>query len=142
MGPFFHGGTRRLHRGGVLLPASRTGAPSLADHGAEGVTRRDRVYFTDQLEMARMFALLAPPKGHGSVYEVEPLGDLEHDPDYIAAEGGSWQAPMARVVRVVERRVTTCQRLDISEAAVILNGDGEPWPVSARFQRTRVGEAA
>jgi hypothetical protein len=131
-GPFFHGGTRKLRRGGILLPPAKSGAPSSADFGADGVCRRDRVYVTDDLDQARMFAILAPPKGHGSVYEVEPLGDLEPDPDF-RGETGSWQVSMARVLRVVERRVTEVFGCGMAEVAAICSSDGDPYPPANRL---------
>ena len=120
----YHGGVRRLHRGGVILPPSSTGAPSTADYGADAVCRQDRVYLTDELDMARMFAILAPPNGKGDVYEVEPLGELERDPDY-SGEGESWAVPMARVVRVVQRNVTELFGLDAVTVWKVMASDGD-----------------
>jgi hypothetical protein len=133
-GPFYHGGVRRLHRGGVLLPPCRTGAPSSSEYGAAHVHRRDRVYLTPVLEHARFFALLAPPRGCGDVYEVEPLGELEPDPDYQGPpEGASVAVPMARVVRVVERRVSDVQGLGPREVAALLTPDGDLYVAAARY---------
>lgn len=115
----YHGGTRKLRKGGVLLPPSRSGVPNTAEYGARDVCRADRVYLTDELDVARMFALLAPPGGHGSVYEVEPIGGLERDPDYLGV-GESWQVPMARVIRVVERRVAELYGHGMEEVAAVL----------------------
>ena len=116
---FYHGGVRRLHRGGVLLPPSKSGAPSTADFGAGEVCRRDRVYIISELDQARMFALMAPPKGHGDVYEVEPLGELEPDPDY-SGPGESYAVPMARVVRVAERNVRELHGLNLEQVAAVI----------------------
>lgn len=112
--PLYHGGVRGLHRGGVLLPPSKTGAPSQADFG-NGVVRRDRVYVVTDSEQATMFALFAPPDGLGDLYEVEALGVLETDPDYHGP-GGSYAVPMARVIRVVQRRVSEYRGLSLVEA--------------------------
>jgi Rifampin ADP-ribosyl transferase len=129
----FHGGTRKLHRGDVLLPPERTGAPTTADFGAAGVCRPDRVYLTTDLEAARLFAIMAPPKGNGSVYEVEPIGDLEVDPDYLAEDESAYAVPMARILRVVERRVTDLHGLDMHQVAAICSSDGDSYPTSERF---------
>lgn len=101
----YHGGIRKLKRGDLILPPTRTGVPSCADYGAEAVCRRDRVYMVDDLDAAKMFALSNPQQGGGGdVYEVEPIGPTEPDPDYLG-EGVCLQAPMARVIRVKARRV-------------------------------------
>jgi hypothetical protein len=105
---FYHGGVRRLHRGGLILPSSRTGAFSTADYGAADVCRRDRVYVCTDLQAARAYAAMYAKGpgdiGRGDVYEVEPLGTLAPDPDCYVP-GLSWEVPMARVLRVVERWV-------------------------------------
>jgi hypothetical protein len=101
----YHGGVRKLKRGDLILPPSRSGAPSCADFGAEQVCRRDRVYATTEIEAARLFAL-AYYGGPGDLYQVELLGDPEPDPDYDGP-GESLAAPMARVHRVLDRRVDT-----------------------------------
>jgi Rifampin ADP-ribosyl transferase len=134
--PLFHGGTRKL-RGRLLLPPVRTGAPTTADFGAAGACRRDRVYVTTDLEAARLFAIMAPPKGNGNVYEVEPLGDLEVDPDYLGDEGRSYAVPMARIIRVVERRVTELHGFDKHQVAAICSLDGDPYPTANRLVATQ-----
>lgn len=131
-GPFFHGGVRGLRRGGVILPPRITGVPSNADYGAEGVCRRDRVYLVDELDQARIFAILAPPVGHGDVYEVEPLGEQEPDPDY-SGPGECLQAELAKVVRVVERRVQTVQGLSMEEVLAAVTPDGDSYTSAERF---------
>lgn len=94
----WHGGAPGLTIGGKILPSQATGAPSAADYGAAGVTRRDRVYMVASRESAEVFALLHP-SGRGQVYEVEPIGDLEPDPD-CTEPGLSWQAEAALIWRV------------------------------------------
>lgn len=129
-GPLYHGGARRLDRVGLILPPARTGARSLAEYGGAGVTRRDRVYLTADSDVAHMFALMA---GRGDVYEVEPIGDLERDPDYLgSADTPSFEAPMARIVLVLARNVTRWQGLTAAEVAVLLTSDGDPFPTAAR----------
>lgn len=131
-GPLFHGGVRRLHKGSVLLPPSRSGSWSCADYGAAHACRRDRVYVTTELDQARLFALMAPPHGCGDLYEVEPLGALEVDSDYLGP-GASYSVPMARVVRVIERHVSEVQGLGPQEAAALLGSDGDLFPAGARL---------
>lgn len=134
--PFFHGGPRTFGRGRLLLPPTRTGARSGAEFGGEGVCRRDRVYITNELLYARVFALLAPPKGHGSVYEVEPIGETEPDPDY-SGPGLCLEVPEARVLRIVEKRVTQVQGLGMREVAAILTEDADPYPPALRLATDR-----
>ena len=136
-GPYYHGGTRTLGRGRLLLPPSRTGAPSSADFGAGAVCRRDRVYITTDLDQARMFAIMAPPKGNGSVYEVEPIGALEADPDY-SGSAECFQVPEARVLLIVEKRVEQVFGCGIAEIAAIVTADGDSFPTANRLR----GEAA
>ena len=118
MTALYHGGVRRLHVGSVLLPPVKTGAASQADFGNH-VARRDRVYVTTERDQAELFALLAPPDGNGDLYEVEPIGDLEIDPDYHGP-GASYAVPMAHVVRVVRRRVTDFNGVTAAEALALI----------------------
>jgi len=76
---FFHGGPRGIWPRRIQ-PPNVTGAPSTADFGAHGVCRRDRVYVTTSLEAATIFGAMVPG-GPGSVYEVEPVGEIEPDAD-------------------------------------------------------------
>lgn len=113
MSALYHGGVRRLKVGERILPPKNTGAPAAGDFGAyaEGVYRLDRVYLTVDLDCARLYALLYPPRGKGWVYEVEPIGDAEVDPYWLGESGGSVCAPAARIVRVIERDVRTLHGL-------------------------------
>lgn len=131
-GPLYHGGARRLDRVGLILPPARTGARSLADFGGAGVTRRDRVYLTADLDVAQMYALMV---GRGDVYEVEPLGPLERDPDYLGpADTPSFETPMARILRVLERNVSRWQGLTVDEVAAVLTADGDEYPAGVRWR--------
>jgi len=114
---YYHGGIRGLQPGDLILPPDETGAVSVADVGAPTeelsirvaqVHRKDRVYLTSDVFAARVFASLHPNSRRrygGDVYEVEPIGDVEPDPDYLVGDGGSVQAARARVVAVIQRRV-------------------------------------
>lgn len=100
MTAYYHGGFGGLRVGDRVLPPAVTGASSTADHGAEGVCRRDRVYLATEETAAALFAALHP-SGRGKIYQVEPVGELEPDPD-CNEPGMSWAAPEARVLRVIQ----------------------------------------
>ena len=104
--PLYHGGVRGLVVGRMLRPPSMTGARSLADYGAGGVCRRDRVYLTTDAEAAHVYAALWTDGSvtGGAVYEVEAMPPLEPDPDCLEP-GLSYACPQARIIRVVTRRV-------------------------------------
>ncbi len=78
--PFFHGGAPKLKVGSEILPTNITGAKSLASYGANGICRRDRVYVTTSIEAAMLYAGMHP-SGKGQIYAVQPIGELEEDPD-------------------------------------------------------------
>jgi hypothetical protein len=96
---YFHGGVRGLEVGDFVLPPMMTTATPLPRG------RDDRVYFSN-VDRARFQALACyghhPPQDRGWVYEVKPCGPVKHDP----AEGESWCARKALIVRVVERSVS------------------------------------
>lgn len=98
---YYHGGYGGLKEGGMLLPPSITGAKSCADYGAGHVCRRDKVYITTDVDVARFAATMTP---NGKVYEVFPLGVLGPDPDCLEP-GHSFECDRARIVRVVPKRV-------------------------------------
>jgi hypothetical protein len=136
-GPWYHGGVPGIYRGGLILPPSTTRAPSLADYGAVGVCRRDRVYVTDWLDAARMYACMAPFKRAGWVYEVEPVGALEPDDDFVGDDQDDYTsmcAPEARVLRVVERNVAEFQGLNRAQLARLLSKDGDSFPTGLRLR--------
>lgn len=96
MPTYFHGGFPRLRAGDFVLPPSVTGSHTTADYGAQAVCRRDRVYVTTDLQAAKIFAAMFP-NGRGCVYEGEPDGALEPDPD-CRETGYSFQCPRARIL--------------------------------------------
>lgn len=105
-GPLYHGGVGGLKAGDYILPPNITNyqhsSLMMIQAGAatdpDGRVRGDRVYVTDRLGVATLFAAVRS----GAVYLVEPEGQLELDPD---APGQSWMCPRARVVRVVRSSV-------------------------------------
>jgi hypothetical protein len=117
-GRYFHGGVPGLRPGDVITPAAKTGTLSVSGK-AGALYRRDRVYITNSEAEARDYAKLFVPMGlattlgveslpiedlGGAVYEVEPRGPIEPDPD-TPKRGASWQVVEAEVVRVVDDRV-------------------------------------
>ena len=62
----------------TILPPTVTKAPSLSEYGAAGVHRRDRVYVTTSQAAALLYAAGV---NRGVIYECEPVGDIEPDPD-------------------------------------------------------------
>lgn len=73
---WFHGGVGGLGAGGVLLPASETGADPRGE-GRVVSDRFGRVFFTPYLDLAQQYA--AKVKA-GAVYRVAPQGPIEADP--------------------------------------------------------------
>jgi hypothetical protein len=114
---YFHGGYPFLKPGMYVLPPQDTGAVSIQDVGpnelracARAVHRRDRVYLATDSMIALLFAAMHP-SGFGQVYEVEPVGSVEQDPDFTGPSGMSVSAVKAKVVSIV--RFTKQQRADM-----------------------------
>lgn len=114
---YYHGGFPGLRVGRHIEPPVTTGVKSLSDletapddlrERVAAVHRKDRVYLTTDLDVARMFAGLAPygccHRG-GDVYEVAPVGAVEHDPDWMAEPGQSVAAARGRITAVIARGV-------------------------------------
>ena len=111
---YFHGGCPGLSPGDTVRSARATGVRSVSSAAGDAY-RRDRVYITASVAEARDYArLYISPSvmdalSHngrldladlgGAVYEVEPLGPIEPDRDYVGNPGISWQTIEARVVR-------------------------------------------
>lgn len=73
---FYHGGPKGLK---TILPPSRSGAKSSARYGEIfKICKTSKVYVTTEYAAAAMYASC---HRKGSIYEVEPIGKLEHDPD-------------------------------------------------------------
>jgi len=104
MTSYFHGGYPGLKPGDLLLPPDQTGtdhrlSATSAELGAPAyATRADIVYVTTLRDAARSYAAFYPD---GALYRVEPVGDLEPDPD-CAEPGLSWHCPAARIAAVVD----------------------------------------
>lgn len=99
---YFHGGIPGMKPGALILPPATTGTErTLAEYseqlGGEHV-RRDRVYLATARDVAKAYAAFYPD---GALYEVEPRGALEPDPDCYVP-GLSWQCEAAVVLAVVD----------------------------------------
>lgn len=102
-GRLFHGTRASLAVGGLVLPCGTAGrcnwsAPRV---GRPIPHQHDRVYLTDDPEVALWFAVAASPPGLAKVLTVEPLGygdrdDLLHQ-GHVVSE---WTAEAALVLRV------------------------------------------
>lgn len=112
---YYHGGTNLLKVGDLVLPSAETGAVSTADYGAGAVCRRDRVYVSCDRAVAITFAAFHF-SGKGRVYVVEPIGELEADPD-CKTPGYSFQCVAARVLQVIEVSKKTRDRVRRTVAA-------------------------
>jgi hypothetical protein len=106
---WYHGGYPGLAPGDILLPPDESGAThTLSQYaqrlGAPHGTRRDCVYLTNVQQVARAHAAMYPD---GALYECEPDGSVEPDPD---APGLSVMVERARIVAVVRPRVVFAHR--------------------------------
>lgn len=108
---WYHGSMQKLEPGQYLVSPSENPRKAKTVNGqyAKGNKyNRNKVYVTQQYGVAFIFANPdRKPRGHvyperGYVYEVEPIGKLEDDPD-LAPHGLSAQTcDAARVIRVVK----------------------------------------
>lgn len=117
---YWHGGWPGLEPGTVLV-----GSVEAPQHGIEleryrpryagseaNPTDPNRVYFSSSRDFAKAFAARMHTRDittgvsfqHGALYRVEPLGDVEEDPDFKVG-GVSWCAPQARIVAVEDPNV-------------------------------------
>lgn len=110
---YWHGGRPGVQRGAFLLPPEITKVRSLSEFGAAGIHRRDRVYVTTDQAAALLYAASVK---RGVIYQCEPLGNVEPDPD-CTLPGLSFQCERARVVRVIKPKAR-----DIETARSVLLG--------------------
>lgn len=94
---YLHGGPAGIEPGAMLLPPAITGAPCFSDVGYESVHRRDRVYLTTSANLATYFATARYGR-QGAVYIVEPIGEIEPDPDWHGEPGTTVCTSSARVI--------------------------------------------
>ena len=91
---YFHGGQRGLRVGEFILPPSETGRWCTSDIVPNKVHRRDRVYVTPAKSGAVLYAAV---QHEPIIYEVEPVGPLEHDDD-CSEKGLSFSCERAKIV--------------------------------------------
>jgi len=96
---YYHGGRPGMKAGQLILPPSITGVRSQADYMPDHSCRKDRVYVATAFDAACLYAGGYPHPRGGCVYEVEPIGTLEPDPD-CDMPGLSYAVEKARIVRV------------------------------------------
>lgn len=115
---YWHGGFPGIRVGAHLLSPNDAAAARIPiaytprEHPALGrVSRTDRVYFSTSEEFARAYAFqteITTTSGQlasrGTLYQVQPIGPVEEDPDY-AGHAVSWCSPRAIVVDIVETDV-------------------------------------
>lgn len=113
----WHGGAPGRAVGDYILPPSTTGLAftrieSTVNQGATDpiAQRRDRVYLTTELDLARVFAsdwtIDGSDPGYGWIYEVEvDPNELEPDADLLSLPGVSFQCGSALVTRIWQRDV-------------------------------------
>ena len=93
----YHGSTESFNEGDVILPRSATGAasPWKTYEDQPDFNKGDVAYATDHPKAARKYARLAAKqagiKGHGNVYQVEPVDpkDVKSAPDSAVGIGGA-----------------------------------------------------
>ena len=94
---YFHGGGRGLSVGAYVLPPSVTKVRAVSDYAPMGgLHRKDRVYVTTELSDAQLFAAASRKP---VVYEVEPIGTLEDDPD-CRLPGRSYACEKAKIIAI------------------------------------------
>ncbi|MGY4177777.1 hypothetical protein ACVIHH_003068 [Bradyrhizobium sp. USDA 4518] len=93
--PYFHGGNAGLEIGKYILPPAETNAPQ------NGVVPSN-IRGKDHIYMVREFVKAAPWAAHHKnpvIYEVEPEGEIENDPD-VDQPGLSYRSKRARIVAI------------------------------------------
>ncbi|QNE18184.1 hypothetical protein F1D05_10115 [Kribbella qitaiheensis] len=111
--PFFHGGAPGLVPGSILRPAAALGF-DVSYNAEQTMYDPNYVYLTREADVATAYAArcVMPVVGQipGTVYQAQPLGLVEPDPDYGPVSGVYVRAPRARIVSVVRTDVTLTQR--------------------------------
>lgn len=105
----YHGGNRGLKIGGAILPPAATGKRCTSDIIVNQVHRRDRVYVTPSFAAACMYASVHETP---TVYEVEPEGSLEPDPDCNTPElsAACHRARIVAIHKVPGKVIKRCRK--------------------------------
>jgi hypothetical protein len=93
--PYFHGGNAGLEVGAYILPPSETNAQQNGNVPSH-IRGKDHVYMVRDFIEAAPWAAHHP---HPIIYEVEPEGAVENDPD-VEKPGLSYRCPKAKIVAV------------------------------------------
>lgn len=95
---YWHGGP--TVRGDMLLPPTDTGQSRSGNDEAY-------VWITPVRSLAETYAATC----RGWVFEVEPIGDVEQDPDSVLPPGQSLRCPAARIKRRFRLSRAECDRI-------------------------------
>ncbi len=138
----WHGGVPGLGIGESLLaPADQPQMPLMSTPRFLAEARADRVYFTTDIDLARVFAAAVfDAYGDSAVYRVRPTGPTAND---IDLPNVSFHARSAQIVEVSERGVSmTPLEKKQMQARYQTWDDGRPmYDSSGRIQITRQLEA-
>ncbi|MCU1416140.1 MAG: hypothetical protein JWP32_314 [Schumannella sp.] len=130
----WHGGVAGRDVGDRLLPPTHTNAlGNLADMGLKE-SRRDRVYFTTDRELARVFAAAVTRMiGQSALYRVEPIGEMDVDPDFPTV---GFQAKQALILEVVETNVSlsATEELERQRPYLVWTDDRHIYDENGRIQ--------
>lgn len=107
--PLYHGGRGGMKKGMFVLPPSVTGSKLGQSTFGNHLTDSTKVYVTNDLVAAYVYAAFIPD---GDVYEVEPVGELEEDPD-CNTPGMSYACVRARITK--RNRLSENQRQGIRQ---------------------------
>lgn len=128
-GAYWHGGVAGLEVGTILIGADEARTRGIDTTRYHSATTESApydpglVYFSSQREFARGFAANTAVRDRltgviyqrGTLYRVEPVGEVLPDPDFPDC-GVAWSAPQARIVAVEEENValhefSACKRV-------------------------------
>ena len=94
---YYHGGIGGKKKGEFILPPSITKAKCSSDYiPKDNPHKRDKVYIVTGSMYAAMYAASVK---NGAIYQVEPIGDLVPDPDYLGDGEVSYECEKARIVK-------------------------------------------
>ncbi|NKI17399.1 hypothetical protein HCU74_08215 [Spongiibacter sp. KMU-166] len=105
---YYHGGRGGMRKGQFVLPPDVTGAKSTAKFG-NYMCDTSQVYVTTEFTDAAMYAVGVG----GDIYEVEPIGELQEDPD-CNRPGISFSCTKAKILK--RHRLTSNERVAVLNA--------------------------
>ena len=124
-GPYYHGSKADLEAGELLYPGYRS--------NSGGRRPANYVYLTATLDAATWGAELAVGEGPGRIYQVEPTGPIEDDPNLtdtrypgnptrsyrtrhplrVVAEISGWEPHSPEVLQAMRDRLEELERLGV-----------------------------